>query len=149
MESKVYVKNNSSFAIELNLRQVRYVRDLEPGQRVKLAEDVYEEFSCDPGCKSLLKDGFLSIETENEEVKQQIAEITQRSEEESAEIDVDKLLTEQSAQALAKVLMTASPALKQSIIERAMALSIADSARVNLIKHYCDVDVLHALALQR
>lgn len=149
MESKVYVKNNSSFAIELNLRQVRYVRDLEPGQRVRLAEDVYEEFSCDPGCKSLLKDGFLSIETENEEVKQQIAEITQRSEEESAEIDVDKLLTEQSAQALAKVLMTASPALKQSIIERAMALSIADSARVNLIKHYCDVDVLHALALQR
>lgn len=149
MESKIYVKNTSSFAIELNLKQVRYVRDLEPGQRVKLAEDVYEEFSCDPGCKSLLKDGFLSIETEDEEVKQQVAEITQRSEAESVEIDVDKLLTEQSAQALAKVLMTASPALKQSIVERAMALSVADSARVNLIKHYCDVDVLHALALQR
>lgn len=149
MESKVYVKNTSSFAIELNLKQVRYVRDLEPGQRVKLAEDVYEEFSCDPGCKSLLKDGFLSIETEDEEVKQQVAEITQRSETESVDVDVDKLLTEQSAQALAKVLMTASPALKQSIVERAMVLSIADSARVNLIKHYCDVDVLHALALQR
>ena len=38
MEKKVYVKNVSSFNIELNLRQVRYVRDLEPGQRVSLAE---------------------------------------------------------------------------------------------------------------
>ena len=132
MEKKVYVKNVSSFNIELNLRQVRYVRDLEPGQRVSLAEDVYEEFSCDPGCKSLMKDGFLKVVSDDEE-----------------EIDVDKLLTEQSAQALAKVLMSATPALKQKIVDRAMFLSIADATRVSLIKHHCGVDVLHALALQR
>lgn len=148
MEKKVYVKNVSSFGIELNLRQVRYVRDLEPGQRVSLAEDVYEEFSCDPGCKSLLKDGFLRVVSDDEEVKQQIAEIT-NSKSEEEEIDVDKLLTEQSPQALAKVLMNASPALKQQIVDRAMFLSIADSTRVSLIKHHCNVDVLHALALQR
>ena len=148
MEKKVYVKNVSSFNIELNLRQVRYVRDLEPGQRVSLAEDVYEEFSCDPGCKSRMKDGFLKVVSDDEEVKQQIAEIT-NSKNDEEEIDVDKLLTEQSAQALAKVLMSATPALKQKIVDRAMFLSIADATRVSLIKHHCGVDVLHALALQR
>lgn len=148
MEKKVYVKNVSSFNIELNLRQVRYVRDLEPGQPVSLAEDVYEEFSCDPGCKSLMKDGFLKVISDDEEVKQQIAEIT-NSKNDEEEINVDKLLTEQSAQALAKVLMSATPALKQKIVDRAMFLSIADATRVSLIKHHCGVDVLHALALQR
>lgn len=147
MEKKVYVKNISSFAIEINLRQVRYVRDLEPGQKVSLAEDVFEEFSCDPGCKSLLRDGALKIITEDEEVKQQIAEIA--SAKTSAEVDVRDLLTNQSAQKLGLALKEASPVLKDQIVEMAMALSIADPARVNLIKHYCNVDILQALALQR
>lgn len=147
MEKKVYVKNISSFAIEINLRQVRYVRDLEPGQKVSLAEDVFEEFSCDPGCKSLLRDGALKIITEDEEVKQQIAEIAPAKT--SAEVDVRDLLTNQSAQKLGLALKEASPVLKDQIVEMAMALSIADPARVNLIKHYCNVDILQALALQR
>lgn len=146
MEKKVYVKNVSSFAIELNLRQVRYIRDLEPGQKVGLVEDVFEEFSCDPGCKSLLRDGFLKVITEDEEVKQQVAEIAPAKT--PAEVDVRDLLTNQSAQKLGLALKDASPALKEQIVEMAMALSIADPARVNLIKHYCNVDVLQALALQ-
>ena len=147
MEKKVYVKNISSFVIELNLRQVRYVRDLEPGQRVGLAEDVFEEFSCDPGCKSLLRDGFLKVITEDEEVQQQIAEIAPSKTAE--EVNVRDLLMNQSAQKLGIALKEASPALKEQIVEMAMSLSIADPARVNLIKHYCNVDILQALALQR
>ena len=147
MEKKVYVKNVSSFAIELNLRQVRYVRDLEPGQKVGLAEDVFEEFSCDPGCKSLLRDGFLKVITEDEEVQQQIAEIAPSKTAE--EVNVRDLLMNQSAQKLGIALKEASPALKEQIVEMAMSLSIADPARVNLIKHYCNVDILQALALQR
>lgn len=147
MEKKVYVKNVSSFVIELNLRQVRYVRDLEPGQKVGLAEDVFEEFSCDPGCKSLLRDGFLKVITEDEEVQQQIAEIAPSKTAE--EVNVRDLLMNQSAQKLGITLKEASPALKEQIVEMAMSLSIADPARVNLIKHYCNVDILQALALQR
>ena len=147
MEKKVYVKNVSSFVIELNLRQVRYVRDLEPGQKVGLAEDVFEEFSCDPGCKSLLRDGFLKVITEDEEVQQQIAEIAPSKTAE--EVNVRDLLINQSAQKLGITLKEASPALKEQIVEMAMSLSIADPARVNLIKHYCNVDILQALALQR
>lgn len=147
MDKKIYVKNVSSFMIELNLRQVRYVRDLEPGQKVPLAEDVYEEFRCDPGCKSLLKDGFLAVITEDEDIKQEIAEIAPSTT--SEEVDVRDLLTNQSAQKLGLALKTASSALKQQIVEMAMALSVADPARVNLIKHYCNVDILQALALQR
>lgn len=147
MEKKVYVKNVSSFVIELNLRQVRYVRDLEPGQKVGLAEDVFEEFSCDPGCKSLLRDGFLKVITEDEEVQQQIAEIAPSKTAE--EVNVRDLLMNQSAQKLGIALKEASPALKEQIVEMAMSLSIADPARVNLIKHYCNVDILQALALQR
>ena len=147
MEKKVYVKNVSSFIIELNLRQVRYVRDLEPGQKVGLAEDVFEEFSCDPGCKSLLRDGFLKVITEDEEVQQQITEIAPSKTAE--EVNVRDLLMNQSAQKLGIALKEASPALKEQIVEMAMSLSIADPARVNLIKHYCNVDILQALALQR
>ena len=147
MEKKVYVKNVSSFVIELNLRQVRYVRDLEPGQKVGLAEDVFEEFSCDPGCKSLLRDGFLKVITEDEEVQQQIAEIAPSKTAE--EVNVRDLLMNQSAQKLGIALKEASPALKEQIVEMAMSLGIADPARVNLIKHYCNVDILQALALQR
>ena len=147
MEKKVYVKNVSSFVIELNLRQVRYVRDLEPGQKVGLAEDVFEEFSCDPGCKSLLRDGFLKVITEDEEVQQQVAEIAPSKT--AQEVNVRDFLMNQSAQKLGIALKEASPALKEQIVEMAMSLSIADPARVNLIKHYCNVDILQALALQR
>lgn len=146
MEKKVHVKNVSSFVIELNLRQVRYVRDLEPGQKVGLTEDVFEEFSCDPGCKSFLRDGFLKVVTEDEEVQQQIAEIAPLKTTE--EVNVRDLLMNQSAQKLGIALKEASPALKEQIVEMAMSLSIADPARVNLIKHYCNVDILQALALQ-
>ena len=126
---------------------MRYVRDLEPGQKVGLAEDVFEEFSCDPGCKSLLRDGFLKVITEDEEVQQQIAEIAPSKTAE--EVNVRDLLMNQSAQKLGIALKEASPALKEQIVEMAMSLSIADPARVNLIKHYCNVDILQALALQR
>ena len=126
---------------------MRYVRDLEPGQKVGLAEDVFEEFSCDPGCKSLLRDGCLKLITEDEEVQQQIAEIAPSKTAE--EVNVRDLLMNQSAQKLGIALKEASPALKEQIVEMAMSLSIADPARVNLIKHYCNVDILQALALQR
>ena len=89
----------------------------------------------------------LTAITEDEEVQQQIAEIAPSKTAE--EVNVRDLLMNQSAQKLGIALKEASPALKEQIVEMAMSLSIADPARVNLIKHYCNVDILQALALQR
>ena len=142
--NKVKVKNTSSYRISIILNNVRFRRDLNPGQETVLPEDVFEEFNFDNGCRNYVRNGYLKVITEDEVIKESIPEMPK-----DVDIDAEELVTKKTVQELAKVLKEASPAMKDKIVAAAIKHSTMDAARVALIKTHCGVDVLQALNLQR
>ena len=142
--SKMKIKNVSNFAVSIILNNVRYRRDLNPGQETSLPDDVMEEFNFDPGCRSYVKAGFIKVITEDQEVKDIFGETPK-----DVDIDVADLLTHKSVNELAVALRNGSPAFKEKVVAEAIRLAITDAPRCSIIKHNCDVDVLNAITLQR
>jgi hypothetical protein len=142
--SKVKIKNTSSYRISIILDNVRYRRDLNPGAETTLPEDVFEEFNYDNGCRNYVRNGFIRVITDDEEVKEAIPEMPK-----DVDMDAEILVTKKSVQELALILKDASPAMKDKIVAAAIKHSAVDAARVALIKTHCGVDVLNALNLQR
>ena len=142
--SKVKIKNTSSYRISIILDNVRYRRDLNPGAETTLPEDVFEEFNYDNGCRNYVRNGFIKVITDDEEIKDAIPEMPK-----DVDIDAEILVTKKSVQELALILKDASPAMKDKIVAAAIKHSAVDAARVALIKTHCGVDVLNALNLQR
>lgn len=138
------VKNVSNFQISIILNNVRFRRDLKPGQTMTFpSEEILEEFNFDPGCRNYVRNGFLKVHSTEAAQEEVVAAA------EDAELDIRKLLSEGTIQDLSKALREGSPALKERIVDEAMKLSIADAPRVSLIKAHCGVDIVSALALQR
>lgn len=142
--AKVKVKNTSGYRISIILDNVRYRRDLNPGQETTIPEDAFEEFNFDNGCRNYVRNGFLKVITEDEDIKEQIVEAPA-----DVDIDAEELVTKKSVQELSTVLKDASPSMKERIVAAAIKHSVVDAPRVTLIKAHCKVDVLQALALQR
>lgn len=141
--NKVKIKNTSNYRISIILENVRYRRDLNPGQETAVPEDAFEEFNYDNGCRNYVRNGFLKVITEDEVIKESIPAMPT-----DVDLDAEKVVL-YSAQELAKVLKEASPAMKEKIVAAAIKLSITDAPRVALIKNHCGIDVLEALTLQR
>ena len=142
--SKVKIKNTSSYRISIILDNVRYRRDLNPGAETTLPEDVFEEFNYDNGCRNYVRNGFIKVITDDEEIKEAIPEMPK-----DVDMDAEILVTKKSVQELALILKDASPAMKDKIVAAAIKHSAVDAARVALMKTHCGVDVLNALNLQR
>ena len=142
--SKVKIKNVSDYRLSIILDNVRYRRDLNPGQETTLPEDVFEEFNYDNGCRNYMRNGFIKVITDDVEIKEQLPEIP-------ADVDFDaaEVVTKKTIQELSKILVEASPSMKEKIVSAAIKNSVADAARVALIKKHCNVDVLEALNFQR
>lgn len=142
--NKVKIKNTSNYRISIILDNVRYRRDLNPGAETTIPEDAFEEFNYDNGCRNYVRNGFIKVITEDEVIKESIPEMPK-----DVDLDAGMLVTKKTVQELASVLKEASPAMKDKIIAAAIKHSVADPARVALIKTHCGVDVLNAMNLQR
>ena len=142
--SKMRIKNTSNFVVSIILNNVRYRRDLNPGQETNLPEDAIEEFNFDPGCRAYVKSGFIKVITEDETIKDVFGKMPN-----DCDVDIADLLTNKSVNDLAVALKKGSPAFKEKVVSEAIRLSITDATRCSLIKHHCEVDVLQALTFQR
>ena len=142
--AKVKIKNTSNYRISIILDNVRYRRDLGPGQETAIPEDAFEEFNYDNGCRNYVRNGFIKVITDDEVIKESIPEMPK-----DVDMDAEILVTKKTVQELALVLKDASPAMKEKVVAAAIKHSIADPARVALIRTHCGVDVLNALNLQR
>ena len=143
--SKTTIKNISKFEISINLPNVRFRRTLKPKQGFLATEEVLDDFTFDPGCRTLVKNGYLTVISENEEA---IAQIDMPEKKTAEEVDIAELLTKKTHKELKAVLDDATDALKDAIAKTAIEMNIGDPARSQIIKMYCGVDVLQALALQ-
>lgn len=143
--SKATIKNISRFEISISLPNVRFRRTLKPKQGFVAAEEVLDDFTFDSGCRTLVKNGYLAVISEDEAVTASIDAPEQKT---AQDVNIEDLLKNKTAKELKEVLADATEGLKDSIAKSAIDLKIADPARSQVIKMYCGVDVLQALALQ-
>lgn len=141
------VKNICDSVVNINLPNVRFRTDIRPKQERAMPEEVFTEFLYDPGCMNMVRWGFLEvIYDKSADSYYDKIEVPQQT---AATVNVRELLLEKTVKELSEVLKNASPALKDEIVAVAIAESIVDQGRCNIIKKYTDVDVLNTLAMAR
>lgn len=141
------VKNICDSVVNINLPNVRFRTDIRPKQERAMPEEVFTEFLYDPGCMNMVRWGFLEvIYDKSADSYYDKIEVSQQT---AATVNVRELLLEKTVKELSEVLKNASPALKDEIVAVAIAESIVDQGRCNIIKKYTDVDVLNTLAMAR
>lgn len=140
---KITIKNVSSATIILSFEDLKFRRELVPGRGITLDRDTYEEMTFDPGFNSLIDEHYIKIEGLDDD--EQVAELS------SPVFDRAKIaaiLDKQDITAFAKLIPTAAPAEKETIVQLAVEKKITNSAIVSLIKKYCDVDIISAIHMQ-
>jgi len=136
----VKIKNVSTSRVVLYAPTVRLNRMLDPGRTIPLSDEEYEELTYDSGFMALLNGHYLKLEGVAEE--KQVA-LVGTIYEASA---IDKMLKSGDVTAFARFIPNATTAEKESAVTLAVENKITNAGIVALIKKYCDVDVIQAIA---
>jgi len=138
----IKIKNVSTSRISLYAPSVRLNRNLDPGRVIPLSQEEYEELTFDPGFMALVNGHYLKIEGVEEEKQ---VELVGNVVEASA---IEKMLMENDVTKFAKFIPHATDAEKESAVTLAVEHKITNAGIVALIKKYCDVDVINAIAIK-
>lgn len=140
---KITIKNISTATIILSFDDLKFRRELVPGRTVSVDRSVYEEMTFDPGFNSMIDEHYLRIIglDDDEQVAVSATPIFENS-------TIAKILDSQDITSFAKMIPTAAPAEKESIVQLAIEKRITNPAFVSLIKKYCDVDVISAINMK-
>lgn len=136
----IKIKNISTSLVSLYEPSIRFNRELMPGRVIPVTDEEYEELSFDTGFMALVNGHYLKIEGLEEEKAVEIVEnVVEASE-------IEKMLVDGNVTAFAKFIPNATSAEKESAVKLAVEHKITNSGIVALIKKYCDVDVINAIA---
>lgn len=138
---KVTIKNISSANIILSFEDLRFRRELVPGRSVQVEKDTYEEMLFDPGFSSMIDEHYLQIIGKEIEDTVPITSTFDRN-------TIAKIFDDQDVTTFAKMIPTAAPAEKDTIVQLAIDKKVTNNAFVSLIKKYCDVDIISAIHMQ-
>ena len=136
----IRIKNVSTSLVSLYVPSIRLNRELNPGRSIPVTDEEYEELTFDPGFMALVNGHYIVIEGVAEE--QQVAEV-------GPVFDASKIqnmLLNNDVAGFAKFIPNATEAEKESAVTLAVEHKITNSGIVALIKKYCDVDVIDAIA---
>jgi hypothetical protein len=115
---------------------------LDPGRVITVSQEEYEELTFDPGFMALVNGHYIRIDGVEEEKQ---VELVGNVVEASA---IEKMLLENNVTKFAKFIPTATEAEKESAVTLAVEHKITNSGIVALIKKYCGVDVINAIAMK-
>ena len=138
----IRIKNVSTSLVSLYVPSIKFNRELTPGRAVPVTEEEYEELTFDPGFMALVNGHYLVIEGVAKE--QQVAEV-------GPVFDFTKIqnmLLTNDVTAFARFIPNATEAEKESAVTLAIEHKITNAGIVALIKKYCDVDVINAIAVK-
>lgn len=146
--SSIQIKNISSATVVITAPDVRLRRELVPGRVIPLTQEEFEELSFDPGMQNLLRAGYLQVKGTDAETKQVVKDTVQQAEEGSTLTveEIRKIYEEKNVTKFAQVISKASPATRDSLVKLAVEMDVTLPAFTSLIKKYCDVDVIQAIA---
>lgn len=141
---KITIKNISSANLVLSFDDLKFRRELVPGRSIAVSRDDYDEMTFDPGFNSLVEEHYLQVIglEDGEEVSVEAqAPIFDRK-------MIEDIFDKQDITAFAKLIPTAAPAEKDSIVQIAAEKRITTPAFVTLIKKYCDTDIMAVINMR-
>ena len=136
----IRIKNVSTSLVSLYVPSIKLNRELTPGRAIPVSQEEYEELTFDPGFMALVNGHYVVIEGIGKE--QQVAEV-------GPVFDasyIEKMLLENDVTKFAKFIPNATEAEKESAVTLAVEHKITNAGINALIKKYCDIDVIQAIA---
>ena len=142
--AKITLKNISSATVVVGSpnSSVR-TRSLAPNRVITLTPEEYEDLMYEPGVQNMIRGGYIKIEgvEEDRAVIETPWNVKERDE-------IIKMLDNRDITAFAKYITVATSAAKDTIVQYVVENNITDNAFTALIKKYCDVDVIQAIAVK-
>ena len=136
----IRIKNISTNLVSLYVPNIHFNRELMPGREIPVSQEEYEELTFDAGFMSLVNGHYLKvIGVEEEQAVEVIENVFEASE-------IEKMLVNGDVTKFAKFIPNATEAEKESAVTLAVEHKITNAGIVALIKKYCDVDVIQAIA---
>lgn len=138
----IKVKNVSTSLVSLYVPAIKLNRELTPGRAITVTEDEYDELTFDPGFMALVNGHYIVVEgiEENKKVAD-VGPVFDAS-------HIQKMLIDNDVTAFARFIPHATEAEKESAITLAIEHKITNNGIVTLIKKYCGVDVINAIAVK-
>ena len=138
----ITVKNISTAKVYLNVPHSTFNPELMPGRVIPISEEDYRNMLQDNGCRSLIDGHYVKIEglESYEELvpAEQVVGVT----------EIAKMLDTLDVTAFAKFIPNATTAEKESVVALAVNRGITHPGFVQLIKKYCDVDIINAINMK-
>ena len=138
----IKIKNASTSIVSLYVPAIKLNRELTPGRSIALSEEEYEELTFDPGFLALVNGHYVTIE--GVEKERQVAEVGPVFDASK----INEMLIKGDVTAFAKFIPNATEAEKESAVTLAVEHKITNAGIVAIIKKYCDVDVIQAIAVK-
>ena len=136
----ITIKNISTSLVSLYFPAIRFNRELMPGREIPVTDEEYEEMTFDTGFMSLVSGHYIKVNGLEEEQQVEVVENVFEASE------IEKMLVKGDVTAFAKFIPHATDAEKESAVTLAVEHKITNAGIVALIKRYCDVDVIQAIA---
>ena len=136
----IRIKNISTNLVSLYVPNIHFNRELMPGREIPVSQEEYEELTFDAGFMSLVNGHYLKvIGVEEEQAVEVVENVFEASE-------IEKMLVSGDVTKFAKFIPNATEAEKESAVTLAVEHKITNGGIVALIKKYCGVDVIQAIA---
>ena len=136
----IRIKNISTNLVSLYVPNIHFNRELMPGREIPVSQEEYEELTFDAGFMSLVNGHYLKvIGVEEEQAVEVIENVFEASE-------IEKMLVNGDVTKFAKFIPNATEAEKESAVTLAVEHKITNAGIVALIKKYCGIDVISAIA---
>jgi hypothetical protein len=139
---KITLKNVSSATVVVSLPDIRFNRTLAPGRIVTVEKDIYEEMMFDTGIQNLLHAGYIRFDGVPEDEETVVVDDVLEYKE------IEKMIDDRDITAFAKFIPNATMAEKETVVKYAVDSNVTDNAFTALIKKYCGVDVINAIAIK-
>ena len=138
----IKIKNVSTSMVSLYVPAIRLNRELTPGRAIPVSEEEYEELTFDTGFMALVNGHYIVIEGISED--QQVADVGPVFD----ASHIEKMLVNNDVTAFARFIPNATESEKESAVTLAIEHKITSNGIVQLIKKYCDVDIINAISVR-
>ena len=140
----IKIKNISNYTLYVVAPDFNFLRKLNPGREIPVAQEVYDELSFDAGFEKLVRNGSLKVLG----VDEAVSEVIESPFKTLSPAEIRKIYEEKNYAEFAKVIKDASPATKEAMTDVAIEMRLSDNGFISLLKKYCDVNVIEAIAIQ-
>jgi hypothetical protein len=139
MDKNIIIKNISNATVSLFVPELKMNRELLPGRSLPIDKETYDELTLNVGFNGLTRSHYIAIDglDANDRVEE-IGKVYTKD-------DIEKMLNTNDVTAFARFIPNAAPAEKETVVDLAVEKRIMTPAIVQLIKKYCDRDIIELI----